>query len=117
MDDLDDDEPGAFYAWITFARRRVLTAIFAEFFRGGRVIQQTGQNLLGLHGQLTRRNTRRYGGYIVHFGIVLIFIGIAGRAFNQSHEQDDELQAELHARAISGGVPGLFPGFESELRH
>ena len=37
--------------------------------------------------QLTRRNTRRYGGYIVHFGIVLIFIGISGQAFNQSHEQ------------------------------
>jgi cytochrome c-type biogenesis protein CcmF len=37
--------------------------------------------------QLTRRNTRRYGGYIVHFGIVLIFIGIGGQAFNQSHEQ------------------------------
>ena len=37
--------------------------------------------------QLTRRNTRRYGGYIVHFGIVVIFIGIAGQAFNQSHEQ------------------------------
>jgi cytochrome c-type biogenesis protein CcmF len=37
--------------------------------------------------ELTRRNTRRYGGYIVHFGIVLIFIGISGQAFNQSHEQ------------------------------
>ena len=28
--------------------------------------------------QLTLRNTRRYGGYVVHFGIVLIFIGISG---------------------------------------
>ncbi len=38
--------------------------------------------------QLTRRNTRRYGGYLVHFGVVVIFIGIAGGAFNQSHEQE-----------------------------
>jgi cytochrome c-type biogenesis protein CcmF len=38
--------------------------------------------------QLTRRNTRRYGGYLVHFGVVIIFIGIAGGAFNQSHEQE-----------------------------
>ena len=46
------------------------------------------QNLLASVVQLTRRNTRRYGGYIVHFGIVVIFIGIAGGAFNQSHEQE-----------------------------
>jgi cytochrome c-type biogenesis protein CcmF len=37
---------------------------------------------------LVRRNTRRYGGYVVHFGIVVMFIGIAGGAFNQSHEQE-----------------------------
>ena len=49
--------------------------------------QKSGQNLLTSMVQLTRRNTRRYGGYIVHFGIVLIFIGISGQAFNQSHEQ------------------------------
>ena len=83
------DEQGAFYSWMTFAMAAfVMTAIFAEFFRGGRVIQQkSGQNLLTSMVELTRRNTRRYGGYIVHFGIVLIFIGIGGQAFNQSHEQ------------------------------
>ena len=42
--------------------------------------------------QLTRRNTRRYGGYIVHFGVVLIFIGISGQAFNQSKEQTHEFK-------------------------
>ncbi len=83
------DEPGAFYAWITFSLSAfVITAIFAEFYKGARVIQQkSGQNVLTSMVQLTRRNTRRYGGYIVHFGIVLIFIGISGQAFNQSHEQ------------------------------
>jgi cytochrome c-type biogenesis protein CcmF len=49
---------------------------------------QTGKNLLGATVLLVRRNTRRYGGYIVHFGIVVMFIGIAGGAFNQSHEQE-----------------------------
>src|ERR1700691_2437406 len=83
------DEQGAFYAWITFTMAAfVATAIFAEFFRGAKVIQgKSGQNLLASMVQLTRRNTRRYGGYIVHFGIVLIFIGIGGQAFNQTHEQ------------------------------
>ncbi|MGC2637843.1 MAG: heme lyase CcmF/NrfE family subunit [Acidobacteriaceae bacterium] len=81
-------EQGAFYAWITFALAAfVIVAIFAEFFRGARVIQRhTGQNLLLSVIQLTRRNTRRYGGYLVHFGVVLIFIGFAGQAFNQSKE-------------------------------
>ena len=81
-------EQGNFYAWITFSLAAfVITAIFAEFFRGARVIQHhTGQNLLFSVVQLTRRNTRRYGGYLVHFGVVLIFIGISGQAFNQSKE-------------------------------
>jgi cytochrome c-type biogenesis protein CcmF len=83
------DQEGAFYSWLTFSLAAfVLTAIFSEFYKGARVIgQKTGQNLLASMVRLTRRNTRRYGGYIVHFGIVLIFIGIAGQAFNQSHEQ------------------------------
>jgi cytochrome c-type biogenesis protein CcmF len=31
---------------------------------------------------LTLKNKRRYGGYIVHFAIVLIFVGLTGNAFN-----------------------------------
>src|ERR1035441_1184209 len=31
--------------------------------------------------ELTHRNTRRYGGYIVHMGIVLMFVGFTGQAF------------------------------------
>ena len=34
------------------------------------------------------RNTRRYGGYIVHMGMVLVFIGLAGQAFNQNVQKD-----------------------------
>jgi cytochrome c-type biogenesis protein CcmF len=49
---------------------------------------QTGKNLLASAVLLTRRNTRRYGGYIIHFGIVVMFIGIAGGAFNQEREME-----------------------------
>jgi cytochrome c-type biogenesis protein CcmF len=67
----------------------VITAISAEFLRGASVVRtQTGKNLLTSTVLLVRRNTRRYGGYIVHFGIVVLFVGIAGGAFNQSHEQE-----------------------------
>jgi len=39
--------------------------------------------------ELTHRNTRRYGGYIVHIGVVIIFIGFTGQAF--STDKDAEL--------------------------
>jgi len=83
------DHEGAFYAWMTFSLAGfVLTAISSEFLQGAKVIQRhTHLNLFASAVQLTRRNTRRYGGYIVHFGIVLIFIGISGQAFNQSIER------------------------------
>jgi cytochrome c-type biogenesis protein CcmF len=67
----------------------VTLTIGGEFFRGARVIAaRTGANFLSAIGQLTMRNTRRYGGYVVHFGMVLVFIGIAGQAFNQDKQMD-----------------------------
>ena len=32
--------------------------------------------------ELTHRNTRRYGGYIVHLAIVIMFVGFTGKAFD-----------------------------------
>jgi cytochrome c-type biogenesis protein CcmF len=67
----------------------VITAIVEEFLRGANVVRtQTGKNLLASTVLLIRRNTRRYGGYIIHFGIVVMFIGIAGGAFNQAREME-----------------------------
>jgi cytochrome c-type biogenesis protein CcmF len=34
------------------------------------------------------RNTRRYGGYIVHMGMVFVFIGLAGAAFNKDTQKE-----------------------------
>lgn len=81
---------GSFYAFFAFAlAAMVVTAISAEFLRGAGVISRhTGQGIFASMVQLTRRNTRRYGGYIVHFGVVIIFIGLAGSAFNQTREQE-----------------------------
>jgi len=84
----DDDKSAGIYALVCFSLSAgVITAIFAEFLRGAGVVStQTSKNLLSSTILLTRRNTRRYGGYIIHFGIVLMFIGFAGSAFNQSKE-------------------------------
>jgi cytochrome c-type biogenesis protein CcmF len=67
----------------------VALTVISEFVRGGRVIaRHTGQNLLASIIHLGHRNTRRYGGYIVHFGVIVIMIGFAGAAFNQDKEQE-----------------------------
>ena len=67
----------------------VITAIVEEFLRGANVVRtQTGKNILASTVLLVRRNTRRYGGYLIHFGIVVMFIGIAGGAFDQAREME-----------------------------
>ena len=85
-----DDMHATIFSLVAFSLAAgVITAISAEFLRGASVVRtQTGRNLLSATVLLVRRNTRRYGGYLVHFGVVVIFIGIAGGAFNQSQERE-----------------------------
>jgi cytochrome c-type biogenesis protein CcmF len=85
-----DDMESTFFSLIAFTLAAgVITAIVEEFTRGASVVRtQTGKNLLSSAVLLTRRNTRRYGGYIIHFGIVVMFIGIAGGAFNRAVEME-----------------------------
>jgi len=67
----------------------VALTVISEFVRGGRVIaRHTGQNLFASMAQLAHRNTRRYGGYIVHFGVIVVMIGFAGSAFNKDAEKE-----------------------------
>jgi cytochrome c-type biogenesis protein CcmF len=65
----------------------VAGTISQEFWRGARVRQgATGTDILTALIGLTSRNKRRYGGYIVHIGIVLIFLGFAGAGFKQDEQ-------------------------------
>jgi len=72
------------YALATFALGAfTLTTITVEFFKGTRAraaIEGEGAGVAFFH--LIGRNRRRYGGYIVHAGLVLIFLGFAGAAFD-----------------------------------
>jgi cytochrome c-type biogenesis protein CcmF len=79
-----------FYALICLILSVFVTlTIASEFYRGARVIASRDHtNLLTAIGELTMRNTRRYGGYIVHFAMVLIFIGVAGSAFNRDVQME-----------------------------
>ena len=83
-------DQGSFYALVAFSvGAAVFTAILSEFLRGAGVIsRQTNRNLIVATWLLTRRNTRRYGGYIIHIGVVIIVIGLAGSAFNRNVESE-----------------------------
>jgi cytochrome c-type biogenesis protein CcmF len=85
-----DDLEGQLYALVCFSiGAGVIVAIAAEFLRGANVVRtQSGKSLPTAAWTLMMRNNRRYGGYIVHFGIVILFIGLAGGAFNQQHEME-----------------------------
>jgi len=79
-----------FYSLMTiFLSVLVTFTVASEFYRGGRVIsEKTRQGMFASMVQLTHRNTRRYGGYIVHFGVVLAMIGFSGAALNQDKESE-----------------------------
>jgi cytochrome c-type biogenesis protein CcmF len=62
----------------------VTGTITQEFWRGGLVRRKsTGTDFLTALIGLVGRNKRRYGGYIVHIGVVLIFLGFAGNDYKR----------------------------------
>ncbi|MEE8302198.1 MAG: cytochrome c-type biogenesis CcmF C-terminal domain-containing protein, partial [Candidatus Tectomicrobia bacterium] len=66
----------------------VFGTIVLEFYRGTRARQASLRGpVWQALASLVRRNRQRYGGYIIHFGVVLIFVGITGSAAYQI-EQD-----------------------------
>jgi cytochrome c-type biogenesis protein CcmF len=87
-----------FYALISFGFCLfVALTVLMEFYKGGRsVAAKNDMNLLRAMVELTHRNTRRYGGYLVHMGIVLMFVGFTGHAFNQNEVK--ELNVGDHMR-------------------
>ena len=77
-----------FYAWLSIVMSIFVTlTIIREFYKGAAARSSgTGETFLEAIVNLTLRNTRRYGGYVVHFGFVLLFIGWTGQAFTTDAE-------------------------------
>ncbi|OGQ07528.1 MAG: hypothetical protein A3G32_01230 [Deltaproteobacteria bacterium RIFCSPLOWO2_12_FULL_40_28] len=60
----------------------VVGVIYLEFHRGITVIKkQKKLPLMVAMVDLITNNNRRYGGYLVHLGVLMIFVGIAGTLF------------------------------------
>ena len=61
--------------------------LLQEFIRGAQVRKgASGSDIVTAMIGLVARQQRRYGGYIVHLGIVLMFLGFAGQGYKQEED-------------------------------
>jgi cytochrome c-type biogenesis protein CcmF len=77
------------FAYIMFGFGAFVVATVAqEFFRGARARRaMTGESRGGALVALVRRNRRRYGGYLVHAGVAVALVGVAGSTSFQHQRQ------------------------------
>jgi cytochrome c-type biogenesis protein CcmF len=71
----------------------VISTVVMEFARGIQARKETEPPSPAALLHLVQKNKRRYGGYIVHLGVVLIFIGVLGSSV---------FQKEAHAPLMKG---------------
>lgn len=67
----------------------VLATVAEEYAKAIRVrLRRGSRSPLRAFWEVTLRNRRRYGGYVVHVGIVLFYVGVLGsKGFQMSHRQ------------------------------
>src|ERR1043166_8817445 len=76
------------YVLVAYALCGFVTGtIVQEFYKGVRARQTIHEeSLITAFMHLVARNRRRYGGYIVHAGIVMLFAAFAGMAFKGEND-------------------------------
>jgi len=108
------------YTWMSlFLCAFVTASILGEFYKGARTrMKISKENFFAAVYNLTMRNTRRYGGYIVHLGIVLLFVGFAGQAFRFETQKlmgpGDLLQAKDYLIRCEGLTSGQHANYTYE---
>ncbi len=88
--------------WLTllffFSAMFVLVTVYVEFNKGTRArMAMVSEGAPAALYHLVERNKRRYGGFIVHTGIAVIFIGIAASSFYQLEKEVTVKQNESFA--------------------
>jgi cytochrome c-type biogenesis protein CcmF len=88
----------------------VLGTIAAEFWRGMRARQaMLAESAPVALLRLTVKNKRRYGGYVIHLGVVMIFVAITGTSVFRQEKQVTVNQGE---RFEIGGYSLQYNGLE-----
>ena len=67
----------------------VMTIVVTEFWKGTRARARiAGEGVMRAFTGLVKRNRRRWGGYVVHAGVVVVFMGLSGAAFDTVVKQE-----------------------------
>ncbi len=88
----------AVYPLVTvFLTAFVTATVVLEFWRGVTVrTRKFGENPFIALLKMISKNRSRYGGYIVHMGIVFMFVGFIGKAFDKDKEWSMLVGDEVH---------------------
>ena len=104
-------------ALCVFAGVFVLAAISDEFYRGAK-LRAKRQDTTFFDGliRLIRRNKRRYGGYIVHIGVVIVYIGILGSKGyflleSKGLHLDESMEVGKYTLTLEGAFQEEHPNF------
>ena len=106
-----------YYAVVSFSLCLFVSAtILMEFYRGVRARQaMVGENPLAALLHLVAKNRRRYGGYVIHIGIVMAFLGITGTS---AFKQEKQITVKPGESFPMGSYTLRFDGVkESETPH
>jgi len=98
------------YACISFTLCFFVSVTIAiEFYRGTRARKElTKRGYLSAFLHLILRNRRRYGGYLIHLSMVLIFLGITGSSAYQLEKEATLKKGEsIHIKNYSLRYEGL----------
>ena len=87
----------------------VWTMVFDTFLSLRARRRQAGEGPLRGLGTLIRRNQRRYGGFVVHLGVVLIVLGIAG---SMAYSIEREATLSVGETLTAGSYRVAFEGLQ-----
>ena len=94
----------------------VIATISLEYYRGISARRRyQGEGAFAAAWELTMRNKRRFGGYIVHLGMAVLFIGIAA---SSAYQQVGEVRLRVGESFAMNGVRLRYEGLrESQTPH
>jgi len=91
----------------------VFTTIAIEFLRGINArTRKFDESIISAFIKLIQKNRSRYGGYISHLGIVLMFVGFSGHAF----DIEDEWGLQIGSKETVGNYDVELAGLSEEER-
>jgi cytochrome c-type biogenesis protein CcmF len=88
----------------------VAATIALDVTRATRARRRAGERLLPALGGLLRRHNRRYGGFVVHLGILLIVVGVTG---SQAWSVQTEATLQAGEATALAGYRIRFDGLEA----